>query len=63
MGGPNTGRPPVSASCTQGGELTGDNPTHLREDMEERVGSPLAVSIILSRFSWQEHLMTRGHRV
>ena len=56
MGGPCTGRPPVSDSCKQEEELTGDEPTHflilililIREDREERVGSPLEiVSLIL----------------
>ena len=41
MGGPNTGRPSVSDSCTQEEELTGDEPTHLREDREGRARSPL----------------------
>ena len=29
VGVPSTGRPPVSNSCTQEEELTGDKPTHL----------------------------------
>ena len=40
MGGPNTGRPSVSDSCTQEEELTGDKPTLLREDRKGRLGSP-----------------------
>ena len=56
VGGPNTGRPSVSGSCTQEGELTGDKPTHLfillliliREDREGRMGSPLEISLLLT---------------
>ena len=44
MGGPNTGRPSVSDSCTQEEELTGDEPTHLREDREGKARSPLGDS-------------------
>ena len=47
VGGPNTERLPVSDSCTQEEELTGDEPTHLREDREGRVGSPLEISLLL----------------
>ena len=58
MGRPNTGRAPVSDSCTQEGGLTVHKPTHLREDREGGLGLPWRKIFFEGLSSWKEKVIT-----